>query len=741
MSSALDEGTRESLAAGRRTVGDMLRSAQKDLQKVFLVWLFGFLGSFYALRLYVWDLLKNVTRARMEAATADQVVIIAQTPFDVILLQAKIGLVVGSLLALPPFLYFSRDALKRRGFWPQSPVSVWKATPVVLFAVGLFSAGVFYGYAVFFPFVFEFLAENAIVSGFQPRYSIVLWTQFIVLLTLSFGIAAQMPLAMSALSYTEIVPYETFRDKWRYAVVIIFVFGALFSPPDPFTQIMWAFPLLALYAISLYLSRFVVTLKRGSDQVDFRAAVRASWNVVAGAALATGAGVFFFYDRGGVIAVNRTVSEYTTYRLLPPGSLLPVSPTLSVLVYAAVWALLAGTVATLLVMLRSVDGVDAGPQVGGQMGEPTDIDLAGLNATGIQAAPAERFEAMSEEDALAAANQALEEDNAQKAQAILDRYDALDKDESGAVTTGEEAESTNSEQAQPADPAPGGIGDRATRASESFLAEFREEEPDEDDIGGYYHDLRFIGDSLRSSSFRIVATFLLVLSGTFAWLYTGGIGDVRKDFLGRLPAQVVEDSSEIGVIALHPVEVLIFEIKLSALLAALAVVPLIGYYAWPALRERGFVVGRRRIIYGWLVALLAGLVGGFVLGYTLIAPTVISYLASDAVTAEMVISYRISNFFWLIFFTTAGIGLLADIPMLMVLLNTAGVSYDSMRNRWREVTVGIMAFSAVFTSASIVTLFALTIPLMTAYGIGVGALAVLTVGGRRQLSELLGLEG
>ena len=51
MSSALDEDTRQTLDAGRETAGAMLRSAQKDLQKVFIVFLVGFIGSFYALRL------------------------------------------------------------------------------------------------------------------------------------------------------------------------------------------------------------------------------------------------------------------------------------------------------------------------------------------------------------------------------------------------------------------------------------------------------------------------------------------------------------------------------------------------------------------------------------------------------------------------------------------------------------------------------------------------------------------
>jgi sec-independent protein translocase protein TatC len=50
------------------------------------------------------------------------------------------------------------------------------------------------------------------------------------------------------------------------------------------------------------------------------------------------------------------------------------------------------------------------------------------------------------------------------------------------------------------------------------------------------------------------------------------------------------------------------------------------------------------------------------------------------------------------------------------------------------VTVAILAVSAVFTPASIVTMFLLTVPLMAAYGLGLGVLFVLTLGGRRDLA-------
>ncbi len=79
---------------------------------------------------------------------------------------------------------------------------------------------------------------------------------------------------MTGLSYAEIVPYELFRDKWRHAIVGIFAFGALFTPPDPFTQIMWAVPLVA----SRYQPRAVDARDAGPSLRD----LGSTWNVARG---------------------------------------------------------------------------------------------------------------------------------------------------------------------------------------------------------------------------------------------------------------------------------------------------------------------------------------------------------------------------------------------------------------------------------------------------------------------------
>ncbi|WP_418285505.1 twin-arginine translocase subunit TatC [Halorubrum sp. DTA46] len=740
MASALDEDTQESLAEGRESAKAFLRSVQKDLQKVFIVFLLGFLATFWALRVYVWDALRRVTEANMSPAVAAEADVIATTPFEVILLQAKIGLIIGAIVAIPPFIYVARDELRARGAWPQSPVPRWKLAAIFLLGAVLFTVGVAYGVFAFFPIMFSFLAGFGLEAGIQPTYGIVMWTEFIVFLSLSFGLAGQMPLLVTGLSYSGIVQYETFRDKWRYAVVAIFVFGALFSPPDPFTQLMWAFPLIALYGFSLYLAKLVVTAQRSSDRIDVPAAALNHWNVVGGAAVLGAGLVYAFYEYGGRTGVNDLLRWVgSDWRFLEPGAGLGVDPLTAAAIYAVAWGLAFTLVAVLWAVYTDLDTTSAGYQYG----DPAAIDVGELDAAGVRAAPDAAFAEMEEPESLALAQAAIDDDDPEKAQAILDRFDAVndgvDGEDGGGE--GEEADAGDGEGGNATSGGDtggqgglmGAMQDRSSRASSTFLSELTDGEGEdaEDDIGGYYKDLKFIFDSLRSRSFRLVAVFGGVMALAFTWLYLGGLATVRNDLERRVPEAV---GGGINIITLHPVEALIFMVKFSVLLGIIAVFPFLLYYAWPALRERGFVAGRIYQVYLWAGALLAGLLGGFALGYAYIAPGIIGWLVTDAELANMIITYQVSDFFWLVIYTTIGIGFLADIPVAMVLLNKAGVPYDAFRGRWREVTVGIMLFAAVFTPADVITMFLATLPLMAAYGVGIGVLFLVTFGGRRNLS-------
>lgn len=705
----LGPDTRETLAAGRQTASDLVGAAQSKGRRIFIVFTVGLLATVYALRVWIWPQLERDLLAKGAE-------IIAITPFDVILLQAKIGILVGIILSIPPFLYYAREPLKRRGLYPEDGVASWKLFVITVLSFALFFGGVVYSYTVFFPVMFDFLASNAISAGLSPTYSIVDWTQFILVLGLSFGLAAQLPLAMTALAYADIVPYETFRDKWKYAVVATFGFGALFSPPDPFTQLMWAGPLIALYGLSLYLTKLAVAFKRGREAINIAGNVREHSHRLAGVFVLVAGGAYWFVTAGYVI-LNQYLFPAIQAGFRPaaiqPARTLGIHSPLG----AAVVGVGAGGIAMLLVIVYlSWPRFEAAPR---PVGDPTAIDLDELDAAGVRTAPPEVFAELEEAEAVDLAGAAVDAGDAEKARAILDRFDAV-----------ADADLADSDADTVDEPAAEATEGAVTRATTDVVNVVSEDERTEEEIGGYYYDIAFVVDSLRSKMFRLFLVFIVVLVSVFSFLYTGGIGAIKNDFIRRLPEAARPE--EVNVITLHPVEALVFEVKIATLLGAIAVLPLLLYYAWPAASDRGLASGNRNVFFGWTGALIGGLLFGSAIGYLYIAPGVVSYLVWDALRANMIIAYRVSNFFWLIFFTTVGIGLLLDIPVTMVMFHRGGiVSYSIMRRRWRVVTLGVLTVAAIFTPATVLSMVLVTIPVMLAYGFGLGVLWVYTLGGHR----------
>ena len=591
-------------------VGIALRRVRSELRLAFVVFVAGFLTTFYALRYWIWP-------ALAQRLLESKAVIVAVTPFDVILLQAKLGLIVGVLAAALFVAYRTRHT--GRGGELSLPGTRRTRILVGFLAVCLFLGGVTYAYLVFLPLLFDFLVNNAIQAGFQPTYSIVDWTQFVLLLTVVLGLTAELPLVMGGLVYTNVVSYDLLRDRWRHAVFGIVVLSSMVNgSPDPFSMSLVAIPMTTLYFVGLGCARLVV----------------------------------------------------------------------------------------------------GGRSRAGDFGRPVELDLAELDAAGIRAAPSEAFDSLTEHEALKSADDALDEGDHERAAAILDRFDGKDEGDEAVEKRPPEESSADRD----------GLTTAVEGTASRMASVFTEEETTEEDIGGYYYDLRFVAGSLRSKSFYLAGAFMAVVALSFTFLYSGGIGAIKRDFLTRLPAGVNPNS--LHIVLLHPVEALAFEMKVSLIAGAVAVLPMVLYYAWPAVEARFETRADRDVFLAWGAALAAGLLGGSFVGYEYVAPEVISYLVADAHAANMIIAYRTGAFFWLVFALTAGVGLLAEIPVTMLLFHHGNVvPYRTMRGRWREVTIGVLFVTAMLPGGLLLMLF-ISIAVMVAYGVGLTVLWVDSLGER-----------
>jgi sec-independent protein translocase protein TatC len=72
-----------------------------------------------------------------------------------------------------------------------------------------------------------------------------------------FGVVFELPLLTFFLARAGVIDHRFLLDWFRHAVVLIFIVAAVLTPPDVFTQILMAGPLLALYGLSIAIAWWV----------------------------------------------------------------------------------------------------------------------------------------------------------------------------------------------------------------------------------------------------------------------------------------------------------------------------------------------------------------------------------------------------------------------------------------------------------------------------------------------------
>ena len=171
--------------------------------------------------------------------------LVVLTAPEAVVIQLKVAMFLAALLTSPvmarEFWGFVAPGLK-----PNERRLVFRLTAPV---VALFFAGVLMSLLVVLPFTFPFLYSFAFAIGAEPLLRLEDFLDFVLMFSLGFGLAFELPVVMYGLSFLGIVQPEFWKKNWRYAAVAIFIFGAVITPDGSgVTMMLVSIPMLFLYA-------------------------------------------------------------------------------------------------------------------------------------------------------------------------------------------------------------------------------------------------------------------------------------------------------------------------------------------------------------------------------------------------------------------------------------------------------------------------------------------------------------
>jgi len=173
----------------------------------------------------------------------------------------KVAFVAGVFIA-SPYIFYQVWAFVAPGLYREERRHV---LPLAVFSALFFVLGALFCYFVVFPFAFKFFMSysTGIISAMP---SLNEYLGFALKMLIAFGLVFEMPLFTYFLARLGLVTTARMRAARRYAVLAVFVAAAILTPPDVFSQMLMAGPMLLLYEISIIIAAIFGRKKTPPDE-------------------------------------------------------------------------------------------------------------------------------------------------------------------------------------------------------------------------------------------------------------------------------------------------------------------------------------------------------------------------------------------------------------------------------------------------------------------------------------------
>lgn len=187
-------------------------------------------------------------------------------PYEALVLTLKLAFFVGIVLSFPLIMYFVAQFVLP-GLRQHEKKVIF---PALGLAFILFLVGASFAFRVGLPMALNFLADYTVQREIDPGWRIGYYIRFVTQVCLVFGMCFELPVVVLVLVKLELLTYRTMRDSRAYAIVILMIISAIFTPPDPMTLVLLSVPLIVLYEICIWIAYFMERKRRRIEKEEER---------------------------------------------------------------------------------------------------------------------------------------------------------------------------------------------------------------------------------------------------------------------------------------------------------------------------------------------------------------------------------------------------------------------------------------------------------------------------------------
>ncbi|MDP4187891.1 MAG: twin-arginine translocase subunit TatC [Bacteroidota bacterium] len=173
-----------------------------------------------------------------------------------------VSFIAGFIIAFPYIFYefwkFIKPALYEK--------ELKKARGAIFYITFLFLLGILFGYYIIVPMSISFFGDYQVSNSVMNQINLGSYISMVTTTTLGCGIIFEIPVLIFFLSSIGILSPKFLIKYRRHAIVLILILAAVITPPDAFSQVIVALPLIMLYEVGIMISK-KITKKREAESL------------------------------------------------------------------------------------------------------------------------------------------------------------------------------------------------------------------------------------------------------------------------------------------------------------------------------------------------------------------------------------------------------------------------------------------------------------------------------------------